>query len=265
MRHMLAGENVAMIMPRRVEYVGNWQHVLVSDSISEHVVVSLKTIDYHFPLYIYPDKERHDLFSHHEPSERRSNLNPKVVAALKDAYRKAPVPEALFNYIYAVLYADTYREKYADFLRIDFPRIPFTFDKDIFEELASLGERLVALHLLKSSELDQPIAHFEGEGDNRVAKNKSKGFRYEEDELRVFINKTQYFEPVPPEVWQYQIGGYQVCEKWLKDRKDRRLELEDIRTYCRIVTALAKTIELQKKIDTLYPKVEENLLTITLD
>jgi len=159
-----------------------------------------------------------------------------------------------------VLYAPAYRERYAEFLRIDFPRIPITSDRATFEETASLGGRLVALHLLKSPELDPPIARFEGEGDNRVAKTKRQGFRYHPEAKRVYINTSQHFSPVPQEVWQYRIGGYQVCEKWLKDRKERRLELDDIRTYCRIVTALARTIEIQRAIDAVYPRIEAALL-----
>lgn len=150
------------------------------------------------------------------------------------------------------------------FHRIDFPRIPFTADTEVFRDLIALGERLVGLHLLKSHELDSPSARFEGDGDNRVAQGRSKGFRYEPEEGRVFINRTQYFAPVAPEVWNYQIGGYQVCEKWLKDRRNRRLELEDIRTYCRIVTALKLTIDIQEEIDVLYPKVEVDVLEIDM-
>jgi len=114
----------------------------------------------------------------------------------------------------------------------------------------------VALHLLESPELDPPLARFEGRGDNRVAKSKREGFRYEAESERVYINKTQYFAPVPLEVWEYPIGGYQVCHKWLKDRRGRQLRLNDIRTYCLIVTALARTLELQEEIDGLYSRVE---------
>jgi len=203
-----------------------------------------------------PQADRRDLFSHLEPAGRQPNLNPDIVAALAAAYGQAPTPEAIFNYVYAVLYAPAYREKYAEFLRLDFPRIPFTTDRGLFEALAALGGRLVGLHLLKSAELDPPAARFEGQGDGGVARSKGQGFRYDADAGRVYINKTPYFAPVPVAVWEYRIGGYQVCEKWLKDRGERRLELEDVRAYCRIVTALARTIALQAEIDALYPAVE---------
>ncbi|MCK4450489.1 MAG: DNA methyltransferase, partial [Anaerolineae bacterium] len=146
--------------------------------------------------------------------------------------------------------------------KIDFPRIPFTTDFALFKTLAKLGRRLVDLHLLRSKELDPPVARFQGKGDNRVARTKSKGFLYEPKEERVYINKTQYFEPVPLKLWEYQIGGYQVLAKWLKDRRDRVLSLEEIKTYCCVVTAIQRTIALQEEIDALYPKAEAQIVKI---
>ena len=262
MGHLLAGDNVALLIPRRVEYVGSWQHAFVCQQIADHVAVSLKTIDYDFPLYLYPEADSRDLFSHLEPAGRQPNLNPEVVAALAAAYGRQPAPEEIFGYVYAVLYAPTYREKYAGFLRLDFPRIPFSADPEVFGALAALGGRLVALHLLKSPDLDPPAARFDGQGDGRVARSQGQGFRYDAEGQRVYINPTQYFAPVPLEVWEYQVGGYQVCEKWLKDRHERRLELEDVRTYCRIVTALKCTIELQQEIDALYPAAEAETISL---
>jgi predicted helicase len=262
MRHMLVGKNVAMMMPKRVEYVGPWHHAFVTDVISEHVTVSLKTIDYHFPLYLYPSTDRVDLFAHHESIERKPNLNAKLVAALAEAYSREPSPEEIFYYIYAVLYAPAYREKYAEFLRMDFPRVPFTVDVGLFAELAALGARLTELHLLKSPELDLPACQFEGEGDSCIAKGRKVGLRYEPGERRVCINATQYFAPVPQEVWNYQVGGYQVCEKWLKDRQERRLEFDDIRTYCRIVTSLKLTLGIQQDINALYPRAESKIVIL---
>jgi hypothetical protein len=263
MQHMLQ-ENLALMAPRRVEHVGSWQHALVCDMLSEHVVVSLKTIDYHFPLFLYPSVNRDDLFAHLAPSEREPNLHPALVPALAEAHGRTPSPEDIFHYIYAVLYAPTYRKRYAEFLRIDFPRVPFTSDADLFAELAGLGGRLVDLHLLRSDELNPPAAQFHGEGDSQVARTKGKGFRYDEDEQRVTINPAQYFAPVPPEVWEYRVGGYQVCHKWLKDRKERTLSVEEVKTYCRIITALGLTLEVQSAIDERYPGVEESVLAIEL-
>jgi len=260
MRHMLAGENVALITPR--------QHkdefgALTTDAIGAHKSVAAYDINYYFPLYLYPSADRDDLFAHHEPSERKPNLNPKLVAALSEAYGRKPSPEEIFHYVYAVLYAPAYRQKYAEFLRSDFPRVPFTADARLFQKLAALGARLTALHLLKSPELDPPSCRFEGQGDSRIDKGKKAGLRYEPGEQRVYINATQYFAPVPEAVWTYQVGGYQVCEKWLKDRQERRLEVDDIRTYCRIVTALKLTLGIQQEINALYPQAESKTVALS--
>jgi hypothetical protein len=119
--------------------------------------------------------------------------------------------------------------------------------------MGGYGKELVDLHLLKSSELDQPIVKFQSKGDNRVEKIKY-------GQGKVYLNNDQYFEGILPEVWKYQIGGYQVCDKWLKDRKGRLLSLDDIKHYCKVVTALAKTIGIQKEIDKLYPEVERETM-----
>ena len=257
MRHMLAGENVALITSRLTKGE-TFKHAQVTEKITEVICMSPKTSNngFVFPLYLYPSTDRGDLFAHQEPSERQPNLNPKIVAALAEAYGREPTPEEMFHYVYAVLYAPAYRQKYAEFLRMDFPRVPFTADAGLFQKLSALGARLVALHLLKSPELDPPACRFDGEGDGRVGKGKKAGLHYEPGEQRVYINPTQYFAPVPEAVWTYPVGGYQVCEKWLKDRRERRLELDDIRTYCRIVSSLKLTMGIQQEIDALYPRAE---------
>ena len=132
------------------------------------------------------------------------------------------------------------------------------------QAMAALGKRLMDLHLLVSQELDQPVARFQGEGDNRVARSKSEGLFHDDKAQRVCINGTQYFEPVRQELWEYRIGGYQVLEKWLKDRKDRPLTLEEIKTYCRMVTAIQRTIALQEESDALYPEVEKKPITFDM-
>jgi hypothetical protein len=260
--HMLAGDNVALITPKRVEHAGTWQHASVANAPPDHVAVSLKTVDYCFPLYLYPDGNRERLFAQHEPHERQPNLNPAVVAALRAAHGRAPRPEALFHYVYAVLHAPAYREKYAEFLRMDFPRVPLAADAKAFRKLAALGARLTALHLLDSPELDPPACRFEGPGDGRVGKGRKDGLRFEAEDRRVYVNAGQFFAPVPEPVWSYRVGGYQVCEKWLKDRRERRLGLDEIRTYCRIVTALGLTIAIQGQIDALYAAVEASVVSL---
>ena len=215
-----------------------------------------------FPLYLYPTADRDDLFAHHEASERQPNLNPELVASLTEAHRQTPSPEEIFHYIYAILHAPSYREKYAEFLRTDFPHVPFTGNRKLFANIATLGTLLADLHLLNSPEIDPPTCHFEGQGDAVVARTKAQGFRYDADEQRMYVNKTQYFGPVSPEVYEYQIGGYQVCDKWLKDRKERRLNLDDIRTYCRMVTAIGVTLAIQQELDMVYADIEDTLARI---
>lgn len=230
-----------------------------------------------------------------EYSERRPNINKEFYALLENVYRdqarlptsarlsnerddaqktetrqptesgqasgRIPTPEQILYYTYAVLYAPAYRQTYAEFLKSDFPRIPFTKDYELFSDLAKLGEELTNLHLIKSEKLHDPIAKFQGEGNNVIAKSKKVGRNYVSDEERVYINEEmQYFEGIPEEVWEYQIGGYQVLDKWLYDRRERRLSNDDIQHYCRVATALHHTIELQKEIDELYAGVEEDVV-----
>jgi predicted helicase len=253
MRHMLQ-ENLGLILPKRVETKIPWQHVLCTNQLVDHVAVSLKTIDYVFPLYLYPDTDKKDLFSQKKKSEKRQpNINPKLFTVVSEVYKKGPAPEDMFYYTYAVLYSNIYRTKYAEFLKIDFPRIPFTKDYTLFTKTGEYGKQLVDLHLLKSTELDPPIAKFQGKGENNV-----ENVSYEK--ARVYINKDQYFEGIEKEIWEYQIGGYQVVAKWLKDRKKRKLSLDDIKHYCKMVTAIKKTIEIQKNIDFLYPDIERESL-----
>ncbi len=260
MRHMLAGENVALIVPRQNK--GDFG-AFATTVIGTHKTVAAFDINSYFPLFLYPaDSKQDDLFTGVTSAARRPNLNPELVAALAEAYGKSPTPEEILHYVYAVLYAPSYRERYADFLRLDFPRIPFPAARELFSAVAGLGARLVSLHLLRSPELDPPLARFEGQGENGVEGIGREGLRYEEKTERVFINATQYFAPVPREVWQYAIGGYQVAEKWLKDRRDRRLTLDEIRTYCRILTALYRTIALQAEIDAYYAQIEEQTLPL---
>ncbi|MBM3118493.1 MAG: DNA methyltransferase [Chloroflexi bacterium] len=251
MRHMMQ-ENVGLLTCRQQNTVG-FYHALVCKEIVESCIVSNSTreISYLFPLYLYPDTDGRDMFSHLESGERKPNVNVKLVEALNEAYGEEPTPEAVFYYIYGVLYANVYRNKYAEFLKIDFPRVPFAKDYNLFLRIGALGKRLVDLHLMHSAGLDSPIARLQGSGDCRVDK-----LSYNQGEKRVYINKSQYFEGVEEEVWEYQIGGYQVAEKWLKERKGRILSPDDIRHYCKVITALKKTMEIQQDIDALYPEVE---------
>ena len=225
---------------------------MVTTRITDDCMVSNRTRErgYLFPLYLYPN----DLLSE---GGKTVNLSPVLLTALNEAHKQVTSPEKILCYIYSILYAETYRSEYAEFLKSDFPRIPFTKDRNLFVKLAGLGNKLLDLHLLKSPELDKPISRFQGKGNNRIEKE-----NYVEKENRVYINNGQYFEGVEPKVWKYQIGGFQVLDKWLKDRKTRLLTTDDIRHYCRVATAQSKTIEIQQEIDELYPLVEKDVVTI---
>ncbi|MFW6109803.1 MAG: type ISP restriction/modification enzyme [Patescibacteria group bacterium] len=276
MQHMLK-PNLGLITNRTIKTT-NIDHFWVADKISDlHIIETANASAYTFPLHLYKNnsinncdkKGRHKsvktlaIFDADESEygNKKSNIAPKLFNALKNQFGKKTTPEDIFYYIYSILYSNTYREKYQEFLKIDFPRIPFTADYEIFKELTNLGKSLVNLHLLKSPDLDSPIARFPAEGNNLVDKKKSVGRNYNSEEKRIYINKDeQYFEGIDPEVWEYKIGGYQVLDKWLKDRGGRYLNSEEIKHYCRIVTALARTIELQESVDKFYPEIEKDLI-----
>jgi predicted helicase len=154
-------------------------------------------------------------------------------------------PEDIFTYMYAIFHSLVYRMRYSEFLKADFPRLPLTSNANLFRQLCRLGERLVGLHLMEQFGKAQP--NYPEEGNNQVEKIEYRAVK--DQPGRVYINKTQYFEGVSSEVWNFQIGGYQVCHKWLKDRKERILSYEDIKHYQRIVAALAETILLMGQID----------------
>ncbi len=172
-----------------------------------------------------------------------------IIAFLNDVKSKfsyLPNPETISYYIYAILHSPAYRDRYAQFLKTHFPRIPLTSNDKLFRKLADYGEQLVQLHLMTSPKLDNLITKFvEGTGERLVAPAHPK---YQDD--AVHINKKgDKFTGVPESVWNFYVGGYQVCHKWLKDRKGRTLSDEDILHYQKIVVALAETIELMAKID----------------
>jgi hypothetical protein len=246
MRHMLAGENLALITPK--QHKGEFG-AYVTTCIGAHKTVAAFDINYYFPLYLYPSAEAPDMFHR----EKRPNLAEGLLSELAAAYGFTPAPEEVLAYIYAVLYSPTYRQRYAEELRVDFPRVPFTADGDLFRRMAALGGQLIDLHLLRGPGLSPPLVKYRGTGDDRI-----QYVRYDPAGQRVHINPNQYFEGVAPEMWEYPIGGYQVLEKYLKDRKGRRLE-DPIR-YIHIATAIARTIDLQREIDRIYPEVERNVL-----
>ena len=171
-------------------------------------------------------------------------------------------PIDLLDYIYAVLHSPTYREKYKEFLKIDFPRVPYPKDRKTFCELTELGSELRQIHLMESPILDDYVTQYPVDGDNVVTKVAFQLYNYDTalpdengnteypDYLgAVYINETQYFADVPLRAWEFYIGGYQPAQKWLKDRKGRKLEFEDILHYQKIIVALSETDRLMKEID----------------
>jgi len=151
-------------------------------------------------------------------------------------------PIDILDYIYAVLHSPNYREKYKEFLKIDFPRVPYPKDKDTFWQLVKLGGEIRQIHLLESPIVEEYITQYPEDGDNVIVKPK-----YENG--KVYINDKQYFDNVPLVAWEFYIGGYQPAQKWLKDRKDRKLEFDDILHYQKIIVALSETDRLMKEID----------------
>jgi predicted helicase len=156
-------------------------------------------------------------------------------------------PEDILHYMYAIFYSPTYRSRYAQFLKIDFPRLPFTSNTDLFRALCAIGDGLIGLHLMAN--YGQYMPNYPEPGNNMIEKVEYTQYTDKPEQGRVWINKTQYFDEVTPEGWEFHIGGYQVCQKWLKDRKGRALSFDDIRHYQRIVAALAETITLMDQID----------------
>jgi len=262
MRHMTK-ENLGLSTTRSIEIGRGFEHVLLTNMLITHHTVSLKEVNYLFPLYLYPETrspKREALTSTlmlfdgpGDYTTKKPNIAPHLLQELAGCFKKSPSPEDILFYIYAVLYSPVHREKYAEFLKSDLPRVPFTSDARLFERMAGMGKDLADLHLMRSAALDAPTVRFEGSGENRIEKT-----RYDDGKCRVYINEDQYFEGVSEDVWNYHIGGYQVLDKWLKDRKKHRLTFDEIRHYCRIATALAKTIQIQTKLDELYPRLEKS-------
>jgi predicted helicase len=149
--------------------------------------------------------------------------------------------------MYAIFYAPTYRERYAEFLKIDFPHVPLTSQLELFRVLCTFGKRLVELHVLEN--VSRGTTGFQGQGTYHVEKIEYVPQTHRPEMGCIWINATQYFTDVPAEVWACYIGGYQVCQKWLKDRKGRALALADLRDYQRIISALNETLTLMQHID----------------
>jgi predicted helicase len=247
MRNMIQ-DNIAIICNRQCRMV-NYQHVFVSRNLTDlHIMETANACPNHFPLYLYPDAD-----NELENQERTPNLNLEIVDQIakkinlsftneKEETKNTFAPIDILDYIYAVLHSLSYREKYIEFLKIDFPRVPFPKDQDTFWKLVKLGGEIRQIHLLESSKVEEFITSYPESGNNIVDKPK-----YIDD--KVYINDKQYFSSVPLVAWEFYIGGYQPAQKWLKDRKGRELSYEDIKHYQKIIVALTETDRIMKEID----------------
>jgi predicted helicase len=253
MQQLVHEGNIAFSTVRSVE-TGAFTHVFVMTGLTTHHTVSIKEVNYVFPLWLLPE---HDTL---DPARnvRHPNLDPRYLKALADALGVGVsppfglpddvTPEDIFHFIYAVLHAPAYRDRYGEYLRSDFPRIPLPPDMATFGALAALGGQLVALHLLRDPALAQGGPAYPVSGDHVVDK-----LRYEPSKDansgKVWINATQYFDGIDPRAFDFRIGGYQVLEKWLKDRKGRALTIDDITHYRKIAVAIARTRALMQEVD----------------
>ncbi len=257
MFHLLRGENLALCTHRIIRSSATWQHVLVADGITDGNFISNKDGPTHvFPLYLYPNPKELGL-----RTERSLNFKPAFLTALSETLALPQVepyhlpedvsPENILAYSYAILYSPTYRKRYYDLLKYDFPRIPLPQNAAQFHTLATLGQQLIEGHLLKSGARAEgaptrsgtsAVHRFEGAGDGVVGR-----VRYVDG--RVWVNASQYFTGVPVAVWEYAVGSYRVCEKWLRDRRGEVLRHEDVRRYRGILVSVAGTLGVMAEID----------------
>ena len=237
MGNMLRGENLALVTARS-EKSGTCSHFYVTDKLVETKCGERTTQSAVFPLYLYPDEQDLD-------QTRRVNFDHKLYKDLQTLATHpnhgTPDEVQVFDYIYGVLHCPAYRETYAEFLKIDFPRIPWPATSDDFWDVSTKGTELRKLHLMDPATIGQTPYPFTGGGDNVVEKPDLK-------DGKVWINKTQYFADAPEVSWGFYIGGYQPAQKWLKDRKGCALSFEDVKHYQRILKILSETNRIMQTI-----------------
>ncbi len=264
--NFLGHKNLGLAMMRQASIDQGYTHILAIDKIADNrAQYSNRGVMAASPLWLYP-REPTDLLDT-APTEKTANLALDFIAALTAAIGHTPTPEDTLAWIYAVLYAPSYRNRYADFLKRDFPRVSLTTDRGLFDTLVAAGRELIALHTM--DETLPRITSFDVAGSNEVVKvrwapasdappsalrapSPASGGRDHEEGTRVgrvYINDAQYFDDVPQAVWDMHIGGYRVADKWLKDRKGRQLGYDELTHYQRVIAALARTLELQAGID----------------
>lgn len=283
MRHYVGHPNFGIISGRQGHVVGTlrWNLAFISKDISDFNLF-YRGGGVSYPLYLYPNESsaQTDAF---EVQKRALNFDPKLYAAIckaggidpadqagpEDDFRAAtgearPSEVKVFDYIYGVLHSPAYRETFAEFLKIDFPRIPYPPSPEVFRHVSEKGEQLRRLHLMEPAAIGDTPFPYHGEGDDTVASGFPKfdlaplpsagegqpaASGQGEGTGRVHVNKDQYFTGVPAIAWNFHIGGYQPAQKWLKDRRGRTLSFEDITHYQRIVKILAETDRIMKEIE----------------
>jgi predicted helicase len=255
---MQEGDNLGLITSRLTKGE-DFAHAQFTKEMSEVICMSPKTSNngFLFPLYLYPEIDGLALGG----VTRQANLSPEFIATIseKTGLEYLPDgagnletqygPEDVLHYIYAVLHSPTYRTRYAEFLKIDFPRIPVTSNPTLFVQLVLLGRELTGLHLLTSDSLEENTSvTYPHAGLNVVDKPRYVAPNGDTPG-QVFINNTQCFSGISPELWAHRVGGYQVLEKWLKDRKGRELSFDDQTHYIRVCAALQRTRSAMLEID----------------
>lgn len=232
MDHLYQRENLALVTTKLLSS-SEFKHVFVSDIIGDRCLISNrgKEANYFFPLYLY-----------HDDGSRTVNFDSRTLKTFTANLSQNYAPETIFDYIYAVLHSPNYRQKYREFLKIDFPRLPAPANDAELKRLAVLGNQLRDLHLMRAVSLHNFDTTFPEPGNNQINK-----LSYSDN--RVYINTAQYFGNVPASTWEFSIGGYQPAQKWLKDRKNQPLTNHDIEHYQKIVKILTETQALMKQID----------------
>ena len=260
MQHFLRGENLGLVTVRRIK-TGDHIGFFIANKIGDDALSGMSG-SLICPLYLYPETNGQQTIE--ESSERKPNLNQEIVdeiaqkleltfTAEKEESKNTFAPLDILDYIYAVLHSPSYRERYKEFLKIDFPRVPYPKDKKMFWQLVKLGGTIRQIHLLEAKKVEKFITKYPIDGSNQITKSiHQKDFQIvnEKKQLgRLWINDSQYFDKIPVIAWEFYIGGYQPAQKWLKDRKGRKLSYEDILHYQKIIVALTETDHLMKEID----------------
>lgn len=241
MQQMIKKAQIGLMVCRQI-ISNDWAHVYCSKWISDDSLISNKSRERGYLMPLYTFEKIGDL------EEKRSNFDPKIYQSFKKKLNSI-TPESLFDYIYAVLHSPAYRKRYAEFLKSDFPRIPYPQDEKTFNALAKLGGEIRALHLMEAKTLDDFVTGFPVGGDHEVVKPRWEDTDKKAGLGRVHINPQQYFDRVPKTAWEFFIGGYQPAQKWLKDRQGRKLTMDDIRHWQRVIVALSETDRLMREID----------------